>query len=198
MATRSFDDLIELVARLRGAEDGCPWDRAQDHVSLRPYALEEAYELIAAIDRGDDDLIADELGDVLLQVLLHSQIASERGAFTIAEVIESLSSKLVRRHPHVFGDASDDLPSIHRRWEEIKTREKRDPVTLPILVRARKAVSAAANLRGISTDRIGEIGETAEEESGARILREIAAAWDAGHDPELALAKALERLRTAE
>jgi MazG family protein len=198
MATRSFEDLIGLVARLRDAEDGCPWDRAQDHSSLRPYILEEAYELIAAIDRGDTDLLADELGDVLLQVLLHSQIAAERGTFTIDDVIASLSAKLVRRHPHVFGDASDDLPSIHRRWEEIKTLEGRGDVMLPILVRARKALSAAAKLRGITPDRVGEIGETDEEKSGARILREIAAAWETGLDPEIALVKALDRLRAAE
>jgi MazG family protein len=197
MATRSFEDLVGLVGRLRDAEEGCPWDRAQDHRSLRPYILEEAYEVIAAIDRGDAELLADELGDVLLQVLLHSQIAAERGTFTVDDVIASLSAKLVRRHPHVFGEASDDLPSIHRRWEEIKAREKRGDVTLPILVRARKELSAAAKVRGITPDRVGEIGETDEERAGARILREIAVAWEAGLDPELALAKALERLRAA-
>jgi len=198
MTTRSFSDLVKLVAGLRDIEGGCPWDRAQDHSSLRPYILEEAYELIAAIDGGDSDLLADELGDVLLQVVLHSQIAAERGAFTIDDVIEAISAKLVRRHPHVFGDASDDLPSIHRRWEEIKSREKRGDVSLPILVRARKAISAAAKLGRITLDQVGGIGETDEEKAGAQILREIAAAWEDGIDPELALVKALDRLPASE
>jgi tetrapyrrole methylase family protein/MazG family protein len=196
MESRSFSDLVDLIARLRHPEEGCPWDRAQDHRSLRPYVLEEAHELIAAIDSGDDESIADELGDVLLQVVLHSQIASERGAFTVEDVIAAISEKLTRRHPHVFGDASDDLPSIHRRWQEIKGRENRKNAELPVLVRARKAVFALAKLEQL--DRIEEeafgVGEDPEERAGRRILRVVEQAWREGFDPELALRKALNRL----
>ena len=189
----SFERLLELVAKLR-AKDGCPWDRTQDHRSLRPYVLEEAYETIAAIDANDSEALADELGDLLLQVLLHSQIASEREEFSIADVIEGLAEKLTRRHPHVFGDAPGDLPSLRKRWEEIKSRENQKAVRLPILLRARKAVSALANQE--RTDWIDEerVGRTPEERAGTQILAAIAAAWREGFDPELALQKAIDRL----
>jgi uncharacterized protein YabN with tetrapyrrole methylase and pyrophosphatase domain len=194
MRSRSFYDLVELIARLRDPENGCPWDRAQDHASLRPYMLEEAYETIAAIDGGDPAALASELGDVLLQVLLHSRIASERGEFSIDDVIACLVEKLTRRHPHVFGDASNDLPSITRRWEEIKSRENQVEATLPILVRARKAVSALAKRERAGLIDAERIGRTPEERAGARILAVIDAAWREGFDPELALQKALDRL----
>ena len=194
MRGRSFSDLVGLIARLRDPEDGCPWDRAQDHASLRPYMLEEAYELIAAIDSEDDASIVDELGDVLLQVVLHSQIASERGAFTITDVSKAITEKLKRRHPHVFGNASNDLPSIYRRWDEVKSRENQAEVTLPILVRARKAVFALAKRERAHVIDAERIGRTPEERAGARILAAVDAAWREGFDPELALQKALDRL----
>lgn len=194
MRSESFSELIELIARLRDPTDGCPWDRAQDHFSLRPYLLEEAYEAIAAIDSGDPAVLASELGDVLLQVLLHSQIASERGDFSIDDVITCLTEKLTRRHPHVFGDASDDLPSIHRRWEEIKSQENRKEAILPILVQARKAVAALAKQQGGHSIDEDKIGWTPEERTGARILAAIDSGWQEGFDPELALRKALDRL----
>ena len=188
----SFDALVELIAKLRDPADGCPWDRAQDHASLRTYMLEEAYEAIAAIDAGDPVLLKDELGDVLLQVLLHSQIASERDAFRIDDVIENLGAKLVRRHPHVFADASNDLPSIHRRWEEIKDGEGMPKPTPPVLIAARKAVSSLDALEKRSEELEGEA------KAGLGILRGIAAAWEAGYDPELALRKAMDELHAAE
>ena len=194
MKDRTFSDLIELIARLRHPEDGCPWDRAQDHRSLRPYVLEEARELIAAIDSEDDALIADELGDVLLQVVLHSQIAAERGAFTIADVIETLASKLERRHPHVFGEESNDLPSISRRWREIKEDEGRPRTVQPILVRA-KRILYSLDVQGkadVLQDAPG--GSSDEEKAGFRILVEILKAVRSGFDPELALLKGVEWL----
>ena len=142
MRSDLLTDLVELIARLRDPSDGCPWDRAQDHRSLRPYVIEEAYELIAAIDSGSDESIVDELGDVLLQVVLHSQIGSERGAFTIEDVIRTIAEKLKRRHPHVFGEASNDLPSIYRRWREIKEDEGRPKTAQPILVRAKRLLES--------------------------------------------------------
>jgi MazG family protein len=194
MASESFSDLVELIARLRDPVDGCPWDRAQDHESLRPYMLEEAYETIAAIDGGDPAALASELGDVLLQVLLHSQIGSERGDFSIDDVLAHLAEKLTRRHPHVFGDASNDLPSIHRRWEEIKAEENQKVARLPILVRARKSLSALTKLEKAHLIDEQQIGRTAEERAGARILAAIETAWREGFDPEIALQKALDRL----
>ena len=98
----TFEELKEIIARLR-AEDGCPWDRAQTHESLKPCLTDEADEVLQAIDRGDMDNLCEELGDVLLQVMLHSRIAEEEGAFTVDDVISYLCRKMIRRHPHVFG-----------------------------------------------------------------------------------------------
>ena len=97
-----FDQLVRLMARLR-APDGCPWDRKQTHESLKPYLLEEAYEVLETIDRRETVLLREELGDLLLQVLFHAQIGAEAGTFTINEIMERLAEKLIRRHPHVFG-----------------------------------------------------------------------------------------------
>jgi tetrapyrrole methylase family protein/MazG family protein len=106
----SFEELKQLFSRLR-APDGCPWDRKQTHASLRPYLIEESYEVLQALDDGDLAKLREELGDLLLQVMLHAQIASEEGAFTIDDVIQTLSDKLIHRHPHVFGDVKvKDLP----------------------------------------------------------------------------------------
>ena len=192
MDALSFDALVELIAKLRDPADGCPWDRAQDHASLRTYMLEEAYEAIAAIDAGDPALLMDELGDVLLQVLLHSQIASERDAFSIEDVVENLGAKLVRRHPHVFAEASNDLPSIHRRWEEIKQGEGMPKPTPPVLIAARKASGSLEQLEA----RVDELDP--EAQAGLLILQGIAKAWKAGYDPELALRKVMAELRSGE
>jgi tetrapyrrole methylase family protein/MazG family protein len=194
MGSESFSDLVDLIARLRDPEDGCPWDRAQDHRSLRPYMLEEAHELIAAIDTEDDALIADELGDVLLQVVLHSRIASERGAFTIEDVIRTLAEKLERRHPHVFGEASNDLPSISRRWREIKEDEGRPRTEQPILVRAKRTL-ASLDIEG-KGDALQDAPSASSDEqrAGIRILAEIQKVMRSGFDPEIAILKGVERL----
>ena len=187
MGSSSFADLVALIAKLR-APDGCPWDRAQTHASLRPYVLEEAYEVIAAIDAQEPDALADELGDLLLQVLLHSQIAAEAGEFTIDYVIENLAAKLIRRHPHVFGDAPGDLPAIRKNWEAIKAGEQGHRVhPLPPLLAARKLVA-----KGI--DPANASYPTPELAAGGRIIAAIKAAWDAGFDPEIALRKAVSYL----
>jgi len=191
---RSFEDLVALIAKLRDPESGCPWDRAQDHRSLRPYVLEEAHELISAIDNEDPALMVDELGDVLLQVVLHSQIGSEQGSFTIDDVIESISSKMVRRHPHVFGDASDDLPSVYRRWSEIKQDEGRSRKVRPTLVQGKRLLNALdAHGKG---DVVGDAVEASsgEEKVGLQILIELQRAMRDGFDPEIALLKAIDRL----
>ncbi|MDQ0418277.1 tetrapyrrole methylase family protein/MazG family protein [Croceifilum oryzae] len=121
---RQFDYLVEIIETLRGP-DGCPWDRKQTHESLRPYLIEEAYEAIEAINNGDEDSLADELGDVLLQVLLHAQIGRDEGTFDIRDVIENLSEKMIRRHPHVFGKTKvTDSEQVVSNWQEIKKQER--------------------------------------------------------------------------
>lgn len=128
MSGEKFEELLELMARLR-APGGCPWDREQTLQSLRPYLIEEAYEALDAIERKDWTHLPEELGDVLLQVVFQSQIAREAGLFTIDDVVGAISQKLVRRHPHVFGEGADKesidtAGHVVKRWEEIKAVEK--------------------------------------------------------------------------
>lgn len=119
-----FEKLVEIMTRLR-SEDGCPWDREQSHKSLKKYLIEETYEAVDAIDSGDMDELRGELGDVLLQVLFHAQIASENGGFTIDDVVEGISAKLIHRHPHVFADGSAaNADEVLKKWEQIKKKEK--------------------------------------------------------------------------
>jgi tetrapyrrole methylase family protein/MazG family protein len=118
----SWDDLVELMARLRL---GCPWDREQTHRTLVPYLIEETYEVVEAIESGDQDALCEELGDLLLQIVFHSQVATETGRFSVADVVDALSNKMVRRHPHVFGDAViEDVDAQWRNWEKLKALEK--------------------------------------------------------------------------
>lgn len=119
-----WQEFIHTIARLRD-ENGCPWDREQTHESLKRYLIEESYEVIDAIDSGSDDKLCDELGDVLLQVVLHAQIAAEDGRFAIDDVVRNVNQKMIRRHPHVFGD--DEITTSREvlgRWESIKAQEK--------------------------------------------------------------------------
>jgi len=123
LAGEEFTELVELISRLR-APGGCPWDREQTHESLKPMMLEEAYEVVEAIDDGNDEEFKGELGDLLLQVVFHSQIAAEENRFTVADVIERISSKMIRRHPHVFGeDTAQTAGDVLRNWEAIKEAE---------------------------------------------------------------------------
>ena len=124
MRYKNLEELIEVVAKLR-APDGCPWDREQTHNSLRPNMLEEAYEAVDAIDENNMPHLREELGDVLLQVLLHSQIASEHGDFDIEAVAKELKDKLIHRHPHVFGNAKiDNAQDVLKAWDKLKAEEK--------------------------------------------------------------------------
>ncbi len=119
-----FLAFVKLIARLR-APGGCPWDREQTHASVKPLTIEEAYEVAQAIDEGDDRELAAELGDLLLQVVFHAQIATDRHAFTIGEVIDGVSAKMIRRHPHVFGDdAASTASEVLRNWEAQKVEER--------------------------------------------------------------------------
>ncbi len=187
--------LVDLIARLRDPVCGCPWDRAQDHASLRPYAVEEAHEVVAAIDAGSAEALAGELGDLLLQILLHSRIAEEKGEFALSDVMAALAEKIVRRHPHVFADAPSDLDSIHARWAEVKAGEPQHKTVLPTLLAARKAASSLkdpASFDGLAASVDPDV------RAGADLLRAIRRAWTSGSDPEIALTKALAQLRAEE
>jgi len=148
-AADRFDSLLSLMARLR-SEGGCPWDREQTRASLQPYLLEEAYEVLSAIDEGSTDHLVEELGDLLFQVVFHCQIASEQGEFTMTDVIARLTDKMTRRHPHVFGDqVVSDARQALQQWEQIKRDEGNAdgrprsaldgvPDTLPALLRSQR------------------------------------------------------------
>ena len=159
--SKPFDELIQIIAKLRAA-DGCPWDRKQTHESLKPYLVEEAYEVLEAIDHTDSARLPEELGDVLLQILFHAQIGTEQGTFSVEDVIRTLAEKLVRRHPHVFGTAEQkqdalDADGVKVRWEQIKRNERVErgqdssalegvPKTLPALLRAFQVQARAAHV----------------------------------------------------
>ncbi|HBH79463.1 MAG TPA: nucleoside triphosphate pyrophosphohydrolase [Nitrospira sp.] len=160
MSTR-FDKVVEVMATLR-AEQGCPWDRKQTHESLKPYLLEETYEVLETIDQRDPRKLQEELGDVLLQVLFHSQIAAESQTFSIEDVLETLATKLIRRHPHVFPPHSEQKrvsssEQVLTQWEDIKRAERAAdgktqsalegvPRTLPALLRAYQVQARAARV----------------------------------------------------
>ncbi len=151
-------ELIAVVARLRDPEGGCPWDREQTHASLVPYVLEEAHEVADAIRHGDDQHLAEELGDLLLQVVLHAQIANEEGRFDLAAIAAGLSAKLVRRHPHVFAEAeAADSAAVKQLWEVIKAEERgasgrpHPPSTSPLSDRLAGKVRGQPALAGAMT-----------------------------------------------
>jgi tetrapyrrole methylase family protein / MazG family protein len=156
----SIQQLVNVMAKLRSPE-GCPWDREQDHQSLRFHAVEEVYELLDAIEAGDDHELEEELGDLLLQVVFHCQLGAERGAFDFDSVARKISEKLIRRHPHVFGSSKvKTVEAVWKQWEQIKKSEKEGtrherpsaldgiPKHLPALLRVEKLVKKArkANL----------------------------------------------------
>jgi MazG family protein len=192
--------LLEIMRTLR-APDGCPWDREQTHDTLRPYLMEEAAEAVDAIATGDARRIADELGDVLLQVAFHAVIAEEAGTFTYDDVERSIVDKLTRRHPHVFADVHvDDAAGVLANWQSIKADERaaapgapesaaeRVPRALPALRRASeldRALAWALDAE-VGARALGEVAGDAES-LGAALLYLAQAARRAGIDPELAL-----------
>jgi MazG family protein len=156
----AIEDLLKVMVRLR-SPTGCPWDREQSHMTLRRHAIEEVYELIDAIEARDDHEMAEELGDLLLQVVFHCQLARERGAFDFEKVCRGLVEKLIRRHPHVFGTTKvKDVDEVWANWETIKRAEKHGtkharhsafdgiPKHLPALLRAEKLMKKARNVLG--------------------------------------------------
>lgn len=178
--TYTYEEFLEIIATLRG-ENGCPWDKVQTHESLKPCMMEEAAELLASIriydKTGNPENMIEELGDVLLQVVMHAQIAAEEGIFTMEDVVNEVSRKMVRRHPHVFGTGEADTPAeVLVNWEEIKKEEKKDkdwiasplreiPQELPALTRAVKTLK--------KIDKHYEKGSTYEQDAAA--ISELAA-----------------------
>jgi len=172
-------EMLEVIEALR-APEGCPWDREQTHRTLRPYLLEETYELLEAIDSEDDEEVLEELGDVLLQVFMHHAIAQEEGRFTIAEVAHHATAKMINRHPHVFGDVeAATAEAVLANWEGLKQKETRKrgrvsalegaPRTLPALAWALSIQKRAARVGFDWTDDAGVLDKIAEE------ARELAA-----------------------
>ena len=188
---RDIARLIEIMAALRTPKTGCPWDLEQDFSTIAPYTIEEAYEVADAIARHDLTDLREELGDLLLQVVFHARMAQEQGAFAFADVVEAITTKLIRRHPHVFGDARDLSPdAVNDLWERIKAEEKAErrargghapegtlagvPTTLPALTRALKLQQKASAVGFDWNDPRAVLAKIREEAD------EIEAALDAG------------------
>jgi tetrapyrrole methylase family protein/MazG family protein len=214
-----FDDLIQMMELLRGP-DGCPWDREQSHDTLKRHAIEESHELVEAIEHGDDAHLKEELGDLLLQVVFHAQIAADRGAFDINDVIKGLNEKLKRRHPHIFeGASAETADDVARNWESIKKNEEKKyeesrlagiPRSLPALLRAYKVQKkmAAAGFDWQDTDGLiaaldAEIDEykaainedtNKREEIGDMLFMLTNIARQNGVEPEEALRAAIDKV----
>ncbi|MBI4732575.1 MAG: nucleoside triphosphate pyrophosphohydrolase [Chloroflexi bacterium] len=177
----SFEAFQEIVAHLR-APDGCPWDKEQTHQSLRPHLMEEAYESLAALDSGDPAKMAEEFGDLLLQIVLNAQIASEAGDFNMADVLKGIYDKIIRRHPHVFGDVQlDGVQGVLKNWEKLKAEERKEegeekglldgvPLALPALTQAQEYQDRAARV-GFDWPEIEGVLEKIAEE--IREVREV-------------------------
>ena len=198
----SVDTVMRITERLR-APNGCPWDREQTHASLRPHLLEEAYETLAALDSGDADRLRDELGDLLLQIALHAQLAREEGTFDAGDVARRLNEKLIRRHPHVFaGTQISSGGELLAQWERIKREEQGDGATsllggvpreLPALFAAERMLERAARVK-LEPPRLDLPLDIDDEEFlGGLLFDIVAAARDAGFDAETALRNANER-----
>lgn len=182
-ANDRFGELVQIMARLRG-ENGCPWDREQTHASIKPYLLEETYEVLESIDENDPAKLEEELGDLALQVVFHAQMADEAGLFTIADVLRGINEKLRRRHPHIFGDVkADTAQEVLFNWEQIKKLEREKaqgrasvldgvPRELPALLRAHRLQEKASRV-GFDWNEARQVFQKVEEE-----LAELRAAME--------------------
>lgn len=214
-AALPYDRLRALMAQLRNPDGGCAWDLEQNFETIAPYTVEEAYEVADAIDRGDMADLRDELGDLLLQVFFHAQMAEDAGAFKVEDVFTAISDKMIRRHPHVFGDESDRTPEALRlAWEEIKAEERAQKAakgdlsalagvasTLPALTRAEKLVkraarvgfdypdvpSAAAKIEEELAETLDANPEETAMEFGDLLFSVVCLGYKLGLDPEQAL-----------
>jgi uncharacterized protein YabN with tetrapyrrole methylase and pyrophosphatase domain len=200
----AIEDLLKVMARLRSTT-GCPWDREQSHMTLRRHAIEEVYELIDAIEAGDDHEMAEELGDLLLQVVFHSQLAKERGAFDFEKVTRLLVEKLIRRHPHVFGTVKvKDVDEVWANWEKIKRAEKTGthrarasaldgiPKHLPALLRAEKLLKKARKAK-LVTDGKNSKNKISKTAAAEKLFELVALAQSRGWCAEEMLADKLKK-----
>jgi nucleoside triphosphate diphosphatase len=191
---KNTQQLLDIMAQLRHPETGCAWDVKQDFASLIPYVIEEAYEVVDAIERNDLDDLRSELGDLLLQVVFHAQIADERGHFSFEEVSEAICDKLVRRHPHVFADAIyNNDEERHQAWEQAKAEERQEkntaatqasvldgvPGSLPALLECEKIQNRAANF-GFDWKSVEPVFDKVQEE-----LDEVKEAWASGNQAHI-------------
>lgn len=208
----AIEDLLKVMARLRSPK-GCPWDREQNHLTLRRHAIEEVYELIDAIEARDDHEMAEELGDLLLQVVFHCQLAKERGAFDFETVARHLVDKLIRRHPHVFGKTKvKDVDEVWANWEKIKRAEKKGthrervsaldgiPKHLPALLRAEKLLKKARKAKLLADGRA--VRKTSKSTVAKELFALVQAAQHHGWSAEELLTDEINRrertLRVAE
>lgn len=216
----TLEDVPLLMRRLRDPETGCPWDKTQTHESIRQDLIEETYEAVDAIDRADAENLKEELGDMLMNIALHSEIESEKGVFDLDDVADALCKKMVLRHPHVFGDIiADDAAEVLKNWEEIKRGEKEQktgsdaindvPKAYPALIRSQKVQKRAAytgfdykDIDGAVADLESEIGELKKaiagdgdpvEELGDILFSAVNVARFIPADSELALTRACEK-----
>jgi XTP/dITP diphosphohydrolase len=198
-----LDELIAVLARLR-APGGCAWDRDQTHESLVQYLIEETYELVDAIETGDRDELVEELGDVLYQVIFHSDIAAEAGLFTIEDVAAHMTAKMIARHPHVFGDETAETPAdVVAVWEQVKSVEKSHrtsvlegiPQGMPSLALADKLLGRAHKVGLLDATAPGAVNVTSEDELGPLLLAIVASAKANGLDSERALRASLRELQ---
>lgn len=205
MPGENFVQLVELMRRLR-APDGCPWDREQTHESLKRYLLEETYEALDALDKGDLTALREELGDILLNILLHCQIAGEAGEFEARDMLRHIAEKLVRRHPHVFGDLKlSNAQEVMDNWEVLKSKERVPersmldglPASLPALAYTRSLQERLSSLRIDGLGLSNKTGKTDEDIDGlGETLFALAyGAAVSGIDPEEALRHANTRFR---
>lgn len=201
-------DLLRVMAALRSPE-GCPWDREQDHMSLRFHAVEEVYELIDAIEIGDDHEMEEELGDLLLQVVFHCQLAAERGAFDFEQVARQIAEKLLRRHPHVFGEAEvENVEAVWAQWEKIKRAEKEGtrherpsaldgvPKHLPALLRAEKMIKKARKAK-LTSDLTKSEAKANREKIGQELFRLARIAQQNGWSAEELLRRETKKQESA-
>lgn len=180
-----FRELVEIMARLR-APDGCPWDGEQSHQSLKPYLLEEAYEVLEAIDQGSSEKLSEELGDLLLQIVFHAQIAAEDGSFTIDDVAERISDKLRHRHPHVFADVKvRDSDEVVHNWEQLKREESPNSDRQSILDGIPTALPALQRATDVQK-RVAKVGFDWDDASGpaAKVREELAEVEEARGAPD--------------
>jgi len=201
----AIENLLELMARLRDPKNGCPWDLAQSFATIAPYTIEEAYEVDDAIRREAWPELCDELGDLLLQVVFHAQIAREAGLFGFDDVVDAISAKLVRRHPNVFGDARVDTAAEQARaWDAHKAAEREArgvddldavPRALPALMQAAKLARRAERAGLIGAADSGEPGAADEAALGDALFALAERGARGGLDPEAALRGACERFR---